>query len=116
MITAAVLITAAGTLLGVGAGGDGERVGTADRRGLRGVGIDNSATSRIHQIAPQHVTFLKGTVAGTVNLLLAVAVTGLGTVTMWSLMVPWPSGRWAMGRRSRCGCAAPTCWALLAVR
>ena len=49
-------------------------------------GIDNIATSRIDQIAPQHVTFLKGAVAGTVNLLLAVAVTGMGTVTMWSLL------------------------------
>lgn len=49
-------------------------------------GVDNSATSRIDQIAPAHVTFLKGFVAGTVNLLLALAVTGLGTITVWSVL------------------------------
>ncbi len=49
-------------------------------------GIDNNATSRIDQIAPQHVTFFKGAAAGTFNLLLALAVTGLGTITAWSLL------------------------------
>lgn len=49
-------------------------------------GIDNNATSRIDQIAPQHVTFFKGAAAGTLNLLLALAVTGLGTITAWSLL------------------------------
>jgi hypothetical protein len=49
-------------------------------------GIDNSATSRVDQIAPHHVTFLKGVVAGTVNLLLALTVTGPGAITVWSLL------------------------------
>ena len=86
MITGAVLITAAGTLLVWEPGATVSVSALLIVGACVAWGIDNSATSRIDQIAPQHVTFLKGTVAGTVNLLLAVAVTGLGTVTMWSLM------------------------------
>ena len=49
-------------------------------------GLDNSVTSRIDQISPQHVTFLKGFVAGTVNTCLAVVLTGFGDVTAWSVI------------------------------
>jgi drug/metabolite transporter (DMT)-like permease len=49
-------------------------------------GLDNSVTSRIDQVSPQHVTFLKGIVAGTVNLCLGLAVTGLGDVGAWSVL------------------------------
>ncbi len=49
-------------------------------------GIDNSATSRIDQISPQHVTFLKGLVAGSVNLALGLAIAGAGDVNAWSVI------------------------------
>ena len=86
MISAAVLVTAAGVLLVWEPGATASVSALLIVGACVAWGIDNSATSRIDQIAPQHVTFLKGAVAGSVNLLLAVAVTGLGTVTMWSLV------------------------------
>lgn len=49
-------------------------------------GLDNSVTSRIDQISPQHVTFLKGVVAGSVNLVLGLVVVGLGDVTAWAVL------------------------------
>jgi drug/metabolite transporter (DMT)-like permease len=49
-------------------------------------GVDNSVTSRIDQISPQHLTFLKGIVAGSVNLTLGLAITGAGDVNGWSLL------------------------------
>jgi drug/metabolite transporter (DMT)-like permease len=86
MITAAILVSAAGVLLvwepGAAASGSALFIVGA----CVAWGIDNCATSQIDQIAPQHVTFLKGAMAGSVNLLLALAVTGLGTVTAWSLL------------------------------
>jgi drug/metabolite transporter (DMT)-like permease len=38
-------------------------------------GLDNNVTARIDQVAPEHITFLKGAVAGTANLVLGL---GLG--------------------------------------
>src|SRR4029079_12889663 len=49
-------------------------------------GLDNSVTSRIDQVSPQHVTFLKGVVAGGVNLALGLAITGAGEVGGWSIV------------------------------
>ena len=49
-------------------------------------GVDNSVTSRIDQISPHHLTFLKGAVAGSVNLALGLVVTGPGTITAWSIL------------------------------
>ena len=49
-------------------------------------GVDNSVTSQIDQVSPQHITFLKGTVAGTVNVTLGLIVTGAGTITGWSVL------------------------------
>ena len=86
MIVAAGLVTTAGVLF------VWDRAATMGLHALLIVGacacwgLDNSVTSRIDQVSPQHVTFLKGIVAGTVNLLLGVAVTGLGTVGGWSVI------------------------------
>src|SRR5215210_2957219 len=48
--------------------------------------LDNSVTSRIDQITPQHVTFLKGIVAGSVNLTLGLTITGAGNVNGWAVV------------------------------
>ena len=39
-------------------------------------GIDNSSTARIDQLAPEQITFAKGAVAGTSNLVLGLAIAG----------------------------------------
>ncbi|MEX0848334.1 MAG: DMT family transporter [Ilumatobacteraceae bacterium] len=76
MVTAAALVTGAGALLVWQPGA------SADLHGLLIVGacacwgLDNSVTARIDQVSPQHITFLKGTVAGSVNLVLGMAVGG----------------------------------------
>ena len=71
MITAAALVSGCRDSPGVGAGAAVSVSALLIVGACVAWGIDNSATSRIDQIAPQHVTFLKGAVAGTVNLLLA---------------------------------------------
>jgi drug/metabolite transporter (DMT)-like permease len=86
MITAAVLITAGGVLLVWEPGARFSLSALLIVGACVAWGIDNSATSRVDQIAPHHVTFLKGVVAGTVNLLLALTVTGPGAITVWSLL------------------------------
>src|SRR5690606_26593361 len=55
-------------------------------------GIDNGVTARIDQLAPEHVVFLKGAVAGSVNLVLGLALasgaTGLDARSLlWALAV-----------------------------
>jgi drug/metabolite transporter (DMT)-like permease len=85
MILAALLITAAGVLL------VWEPGATINASALLIVGacacwgLDNSVTSRIDQINPQHVTFLKGVVAGSVNLAFGLVITGSGDVSGWSI-------------------------------
>jgi drug/metabolite transporter (DMT)-like permease len=85
MVLAAALVTAAGVLLVWDPGA------SLNARALLIVGacacwgLDNSVTSRIDQVSPQHVTFLKGAVAGSVNLALGLAVGGLGAVSTWAV-------------------------------
>ena len=86
MIVAAVLVTAAGVLLVWDPGATISGSALLIVGACVAWGVDNGATSRIDQIAPRHVTFLKGAVAGTVNLLLALVVTGIGTITAWSVL------------------------------
>ncbi len=85
MIAAAVLVTIAGGLLVWEPG----TAFSADALLVVGAcafwGLDNSVTSRIDQISPQHVVFLKGFVAGGVNLALGLAITGAGSVSGWSV-------------------------------
>ncbi len=85
MVAAAVLVTGAGVML-VWQPGAAFSVHALLIVGACACwGLDNSVTSRIDQVSPQHVTFLKGIVAGTVNLCLGLAVTGLGEVGGWSV-------------------------------
>ena len=86
MLLAAALVTVAGALL------VWEPGATANLSALLIVGacvcwgLDNSVTSRIDQISPQHVTFLKGIVAGSVNLVLGLVISGVGDVEAWSVL------------------------------
>lgn len=45
-------------------------------------GLDNNLTARIDQVAPEHITFLKGAVAGTANLVLGLAIGAAGEVRL----------------------------------
>jgi drug/metabolite transporter (DMT)-like permease len=86
MLLAAALVTVAGALL------VWEPGATANLSALLIVGacvcwgLDNSVTSRIDQVSPQHVTFLKGIVAGSVNLVLGLLISGAGDVGAWSVL------------------------------
>jgi drug/metabolite transporter (DMT)-like permease len=86
MVLAATLVTIAGVLLVWGPGAKLSVHALLIVGACACWGLDNSVTSRIDQIRPQHVTFLKGIVAGTVNLCLGLAVTGLGAVDGWSVV------------------------------
>lgn len=80
MIIAATLVTAAGVLL-VWDPGATVNLGALLIVGACACwGLDNSVTSRIDQVSPQHVTFLKGAVAGSANLALGLAISGAGDV------------------------------------
>jgi drug/metabolite transporter (DMT)-like permease len=86
MVVAAGLVTAAGVLLVWEPGAAINAHALLIVGACACWGLDNSVTARIDQISPQHVTFLKGFVAGTVNACLALAVTGFGDVGAWSVI------------------------------
>jgi drug/metabolite transporter (DMT)-like permease len=86
MVAAALLVTAAGVLL-VWDPGASVGLGALLIVGACACwGLDNSVTSRIDQVSPQHVTFLKGIVAGSVNLALGLVISGAGNVNGWSVI------------------------------
>jgi drug/metabolite transporter (DMT)-like permease len=86
MIAAALLVTAAGVLL-VWEPGQSVSLGALLIVGACACwGLDNSVTSRIDQVSPQHVTFLKGIVAGSVNLALGLVISGAGNVSGRSIV------------------------------
>jgi drug/metabolite transporter (DMT)-like permease len=66
-------------------------------------GVDNSVTSQIDQVSPQHITFLKGTVAGSVNLALGLLITGRARSPADRSSVRWWSADSATAPQSRCG-------------
>jgi len=80
MVIAATLVTVAGMMLVWGTGVSISAQALLIVGACVCWGIDNSITSRIDQITPQHVTFLKGIVAGSVNLGLGLLTTGAGSV------------------------------------
>jgi drug/metabolite transporter (DMT)-like permease len=86
MIVAAVLVTAAGVLLVWDPGASFSFSALLIVGACACWGLDNSVTSRIDQVSPQHVTFLKGIVAGGVNLALGLAITGAGDVDGWAIV------------------------------
>jgi len=86
MILAATLVTVAGVLLVWDPGASVDLSGLLIIGACVCWGLDNSVTSRIDQINPQHVTLLKGLVAGSVNLVLGLAIAGAGEVTTWSVV------------------------------
>ena len=97
MIAAASLVTFAGLLL------VWEPGATINLQALLIVGacacwgLDNSVTAGIDQISPQHVVFLKGVVAGSVNLALGLALTGIGSVTAWTVLAALAIGALGYG-------------------
>jgi drug/metabolite transporter (DMT)-like permease len=86
MIVAAVLVTAAGVLLVWEPGAAVNLSALLIVAACVCWGVDNSVTSRIDQVSPQHVTLLKGLVAGSVNLVLGLAITGAGDIELWSIV------------------------------
>ena len=54
-------------------------------------GLDNNLTARIDQVAPEHITFLKGAVAGTANLVLGILVASSAGIrlsqVLWALAI-----------------------------
>jgi len=81
LLAAAALVTAAGVLL-VWSPGTSVDVGALLIIGACACwGFDNCVTARIEQLAPEHVVFLKGAVAGGANLILGLTVAG--TVADW---------------------------------
>src|SRR4029079_8942892 len=86
MTAAVVIVTAAGVLLVWQPGAACSAHALLIVGACACWGLDNSVTSRIDQVSPQHVTFLKGVVAGSVNLILGLMLTGLGDVSGWSIV------------------------------
>jgi drug/metabolite transporter (DMT)-like permease len=86
MLIAATLVTTAGVLLVWQPGATFSAHALLIVGACACWGLDNSVTSRIDQISPQHVTFLKGIVAGSVNLVLGLTVSGLGSADARSVV------------------------------
>lgn len=86
MILAALLVTLAGVLLVWDPGATVNASALLIVGACACWGLDNSVTSRIDQISPHHVVFLKGVVAGSVNLALGLAITGAGSVDGLSIV------------------------------
>lgn len=86
MIVAAALVTAAGGLLVWDPGAEVSLSALLIVGACACWGLDNSVTSRIDQVSPQHVTFLKGIVAGGVNLALGLAISGAGDIAGWTIV------------------------------
>lgn len=85
MVAAAALVTGAGVLLVWQPGARADLDAFLIIGACACWGLDNSVTARIDQVSPQHITLLKGAVAGTVNLALGLALGGragldIGTV------------------------------------
>ena len=76
MLAAAALVTGAGVLLVWQPGARADLDAFLIIGACACWGLDNSVTARIDQVSPQHITLLKGAVAGTVNLALGLALGG----------------------------------------
>jgi drug/metabolite transporter (DMT)-like permease len=86
LLAAVVLVTSGGVLLVIEPG-VGLDVGALFVVGACVCwGIDNSVTARLDQLSPQHITLVKGVVAGTANLVLGVVVAGAWGVSARQLL------------------------------
>jgi drug/metabolite transporter (DMT)-like permease len=97
MIVAAALVTAAGVLLVWEPGAAVNVSAVLIVAACVCWGLDNSVTSRIDQVSPHQVTFLKGLVAGSVNLALGLALTGAEDVNTWSILAALVVGAFGYG-------------------
>jgi drug/metabolite transporter (DMT)-like permease len=97
MIVAASLVTAAGVLLVWEPGAAVNVSALLIVATCCCWGLDNSVTSRIDQVSPQHVIFLKGLVAGSVNLVLDLVITGAGEVSAESVLAAPAVGAFGYG-------------------
>lgn len=60
-------------------------------------GIDNSVTARLDQLSPQHITLVKGLVAGTANLVLGIVIAGAWGVSGRQLLAALAIGALGYG-------------------
>jgi drug/metabolite transporter (DMT)-like permease len=81
MLAAVALVVGAGVLLVWQPGVGFELGGLLVIGACVAWGVDNSATAHIDQLAPEQITFAKGAVAGTANLLLGLLLFGAGGIT-----------------------------------
>jgi drug/metabolite transporter (DMT)-like permease len=81
LLTSIGLVAAAGVLLVWQPGATLELAGLLVVGACVCWGVDNSATARIDQLAPEQITFAKGAVAGTTNVALGLIVAGVVGVT-----------------------------------
>jgi drug/metabolite transporter (DMT)-like permease len=81
VIAGAVLVTAAGVVLGWQPGADLSIGALLIAGACVAWGFDNGVTAKIDQLSPEHVVLLKGLIAGSVNLALGVTVgAGVGGI------------------------------------
>jgi drug/metabolite transporter (DMT)-like permease len=60
-------------------------------------GIDNSVTARIDQISPEQVTFTKGAVAGTVNVILGLVIVSVAGIELRQIFIALAIGAFGYG-------------------
>jgi drug/metabolite transporter (DMT)-like permease len=82
LLAAIALVTAAGVILVWRPGATVELAGLLVVGACICWGIDNSTTARIDQLSPEQITFAKGAVAGTANLVLGLIIMGARGLTV----------------------------------
>ena len=89
VVVGTVLVVAAGVVLGWSAEADLRRGAVLIAAACLCWGVDNCVTANLDELAPAHITFTKGVVAGGANLLLGVLVGGSvgGWPVVWALVV-----------------------------
>jgi drug/metabolite transporter (DMT)-like permease len=97
MVLAAALVTTAGVMLVWQPGASISAHAVLIVAACACWGLDNSVTSRIDQVSAPHVTFLKGVVAGSANLALGLVLTGIGSVSPWSVVGALAVGAFGYG-------------------
>lgn len=86
VVVAAALVTAAGALLVWEPGSAASTGALLVVAACVCWGFDNGVTARIDQLSPQHVTFAKGVLAGSANLVLGLAIAGAAGLDVRSVV------------------------------